>query len=147
MKLLIVDDEVMIRQVLCEYAEFEGYETDEAENGMEAIIKCRQTNYDLIIMDIMMPKLDGFSAVKEIKKIADTPVLMLSARSEEYDKLFGFELGVDDYVVKPFSPKEVMARIAAIIKRRNATAAPATDNDVLKFQGLEVDMKIGRAHV
>ncbi|MBQ4587192.1 MAG: response regulator transcription factor [Clostridia bacterium] len=141
MKLLIVDDEVMIRQVLCEYAEFEGYETDEAENGMEAIIKCRQTNYDLIIMDIMMPKLDGFSAVKEIKKIADTPVLMLSARSEEYDKLFGFELGVDDYVVKPFSPKEVMARIAAIIKRRNATAAPATDNDVLKFQGLEVDMK------
>lgn len=141
MKLLIVDDEVMIRQVLCEYAEFEGYETDEAENGMEAIIKCRQTNYDLIIMDIMMPKLDGFSAVKEIKKIADTPVLMLSARSEEYDKLFGFELGVDDYVVKPFSPKEVMARIAAIIKRRNATATPATDNDVLKFQGLEVDMK------
>ena len=141
MKLLIVDDEVMIRQVLCEYAEFEGYETDEAENGMEAIIKCRQTNYDLIIMDIMMPKLDGFSAVKEIKKIADTPVLMLSARSEEYDKLFGFELGVDDYVVKPFSPKEVMARSAAIIKRRNATAAPATDNDVLKFQGLEVDMK------
>ncbi|MBQ3496359.1 MAG: response regulator transcription factor [Clostridia bacterium] len=141
MKLLIVDDEVMIRQVLCEYAEFEGYETDEAENGMEAIIKCRQTNYDLIIMDIMMPKLDGFSAVKEIKKIADTPVLMLSARSEEYDKLFGFELGVDDYVVKPFSPKEVMARIAAIIKRRNATASPATDNDVLKFQGLEVDMK------
>ena len=141
MKLLIVDDEVMIRQVLCEYAEFEGYETDEAENGMDAIIKCRQTTYDLIIMDIMMPKLDGFSAVKEIKKIADTPVLMLSARNEEYDKLFGFELGVDDYVVKPFSPKEVMARISAIIKRRTTSNATQNDNDVLKFQGLEVDMK------
>ncbi len=141
MKLLIVDDEAMIRQVLCEYAEFEGYETDEAENGMDAIIKCRQTTYDLIIMDIMMPKLDGFSAVKEIKKIADTPVLMLSARNEEYDKLFGFELGVDDYVVKPFSPKEVMARISAIIKRRTTSNATQNDNDVLKFQGLEVDMK------
>lgn len=141
MKLLIVDDEAMIRQVLCEYAEFEGYETDEAENGMDAIIKCRQTTYDLIIMDIMMPKLDGFSAVKEIKKIADTPVLMLSARNEEYDKLFGFELGVDDYVVKPFSPKEVMARISAIIKRRTTSNSTQNDNDVLKFQGLEVDMK------
>ena len=141
MKLLIVDDEAMIRQVLCEYAEFEGYETDEAENGMDAIIKCRQTTYDLIIMDIMMPKLDGFSAVKEIKKIADTPVLMLSARNEEYDKLFGFELGVDDYVVKPFSPKEVMARISAIIKRRTTSNTTQNDNDVLKFQGLEVDMK------
>lgn len=140
MKILIVDDEAMIRQVLREYAEFEGYKTDEAENGMEAIYKCRETNYDLIIMDIMMPKLDGFSAVKEIKKIADIPVLMLSARNEEYDKLFGFELGVDDYVVKPFSPKEVMARIAAIIKRRNRPPEEV-NNDILKFQGLEVDMK------
>ena len=140
MKILIVDDEAMIRQVLREYAEFEGYKTDEAENGMEAIYKCRETNYDLIIMDIMMPKLDGFSAVKEIKKIADIPVLMLSARNEEYDKLFGFELGVDDYVVKPFSPKEVMARIADIIKRRNRPPEEV-NNDILKFQGLEVDMK------
>ena len=140
MRILIVDDEAMIRQVLREYAEFEGYKTDEAENGMEAIYKCRETNYDLIIMDIMMPKLDGFSAVKEIKKIADIPVLMLSARNEEYDKLFGFELGVDDYVVKPFSPKEVMARIAAIIKRRNRPPEEV-NNDILKFQGLEVDME------
>ena len=140
MRILIVDDEAMIRQVLREYAEFEGYKTDEAENGMEAIYKCRETNYDLIIMDIMMPKLDGFSAVKEIKKIADIPILMLSARGEEYDKLFGFELGVDDYVVKPFSPKEVMARIAAIIKRRNRPPEEV-NNDILKFQGLEVDMK------
>lgn len=140
MKLLIVDDEAMIRQVLCEYAVFEGYQTDEAEDGMEAIRKCRENKYDLIIMDIMMPKLDGFSAVKEIKKIADIPVIMLSARSEEYDKLFGFEIGIDDYVVKPFSPKEVMARVAAVIKR-NAKSDKDIRNDILKFEGLEVDMK------
>ena len=140
MKLLIVDDEAMIRQVLCEYAVFEGYEIDEAEDGMEAIRKCRENKYDLIIMDIMMPKLDGFSAVKEIKKIADIPVIMLSARSEEYDKLFGFEIGIDDYVVKPFSPKEVMARVAAVIKR-NAKLDKDIRNDILKFEGLEVDMK------
>lgn len=140
MKLLIVDDEVMIRQVLCEYADFEGYETDEAEDGMDAIKKCKENAYDLIIMDVMMPKLDGFSAVKEIKKIADIPVIMLSARSEEYDKLFGFEIGIDDYVVKPFSPKEVMARVAAIIKRKQKSDAQL-NNDAMKFEGLEVDMK------
>ena len=140
MKLLIVDDEAMIRQVLCEYAVFEGYQTDEAEDGMEAIRKCRENKYDLIIMDIMMPKLDGFSAVKEIKKIADIPVIMLSARSEEYDKLFFFFFGIDDYVVKPFSPKEVMARVAAVIKR-NAKSDKDIRNDILKFEGLEVDMK------
>ncbi len=140
MKLLIVDDEAMIRQVLCEYADFEGYETDEAEDGMEAIKKCKDNAYDLIIMDVMMPKLDGFSTVKEIKKISDIPVIMLSARSEEYDKLFGFELGIDDYVVKPFSPKEVMARVAAIIKRKQKGDA-LQRNDSMKFEGLEVDIK------
>lgn len=140
MKLLIVDDEEMIRKVLCEYAQFEGYETDEAEDGMEAIKKCRDNNYDLILMDIMMPKLDGFSAVKEIRKNADIPVIMLSARSEEYDKLFGFELGIDDYVVKPFSPKEVMARVAAVIKRKQRSDG-AMNGGTLKFEGLEVDMK------
>lgn len=140
MKLLIVDDEEMIRKVLCEYANFEGYETDEAEDGMDAIKKCRENKYDLIIMDIMMPKLDGFSAVKEIKKIADIPVIMLSARNEEYDKLFGFELGIDDYVVKPFSPKEVMARVAAVIKRKQRNEE-LLRSEVMKFEGLEVDMK------
>ncbi len=140
MKLLIVDDEEMIRKVLCEYAEFEGYETDEAEDGMDAIKKCRENKYDLVIMDIMMPKLDGFSAVKEIKKIADIPVIMLSARNEEYDKLFGFELGIDDYVVKPFSPKEVMARVAAVIKRKQRND-DLLRSEVMKFEGLEVDMK------
>ena len=118
MKILIVDDEEMIREVLREYAEFEGYEVFEAEDGMEAVRLCRDNDYDLILMDIMMPHLDGFSAVKEIKKSKDIPVIMLSARGEEYDKLFAFEIGVDDYVTKPFSPKEVMARIHAVNKRR-----------------------------
>ena len=106
MKILIVDDEEMIRAVLREYVEFEGNEAHEAADGMEAVKMCKENDYDLLLMDIMMPRLDGFSAVKEIKKTKDIPVIMLSARSEEYDKLFAFELGVDDYVTKPFSPKE-----------------------------------------
>ena len=137
-KLLIVDDESKIREVLKEYAEFEGYLTDEAVDGMEAVKKCRENDYDLIIMDVMMPKLDGFSSVKEIRKFKNVPVLMLSARTEEYDKLFGFELGADDYVVKPFSPKEVMARINAILKRRGESKNDSSV-DVMKFEGLEID--------
>ena len=116
-KILIADDEEMILTVIAEYAKFEGYDCAEAVDGMEAVQKATANDYDLIIMDVMMPKLDGFSAVKEIRKKKDTPVIMLSARVEEYDKLFGFEMGVDDYVTKPFSPKEVMARIGAILKR------------------------------
>lgn len=116
-KILIADDEDKIREVIREYAEFEGYETDEASDGMEAVEKCRTNEYDAVVLDIMMPKLDGFSACKEIKKTSDVPVLMLSARGEEYDKLFGFEMGIDDYVVKPFSPKEVMARLNVLITR------------------------------
>ena len=138
MKILIVDDEEMIRNVLREYAEFEGNETDEAADGMEAVKKCRENDYDLILMDVMMPKLDGFSAVKEIKKEKDIPVIMLSARGEEYDKLFGFEIGADDYVTKPFSPKEVMARINAVTKRK--IAPEKKDDNRLKFEGLEIDM-------
>lgn len=134
-KILIVDDEEKIREVLREYAQFVGYETMEAADGMEAVRLCRDYNFDLIIMDVMMPKLDGYSAVKEIKKIKDIPVLMLSARVEEYDKLFGFELGVDDYVTKPFSPKEVMARVGVILKR---TSKPK--NKVITSDGLVIDM-------
>ena len=107
-KLLIVDDEKGIRDVIREYSEFNGHEVTEAEDGMTAVGFCKLNEYDLIIMDIMMPKLDGYSACKEIRKVKDTPIIMLSARSEEYDKLFGFEIGIDDYVVKPFSPKELM---------------------------------------
>ena len=137
MKILIVDDEEMIRNVLREYVEFEGNEAFEAADGMEAVRACRDNDYDLIIMDVMMPHLDGFSAVKEIKKTKDIPVIMLSARGEEYDKLFAFEMGVDDYVTKPFSPKELMARINAVTKRRKQKMH---GNEILKFEGLEVDM-------
>ena len=139
MKVLIVDDEDMIRAVLREYVEFEGNQADEAVDGMDAVKKCRENDYDIILMDVMMPKLDGFSAVKEIRKFKEIPVIMLSARGEEYDKLFGFEIGVDDYVTKPFSPKEVMARINAVTKRR-AAPAPAKEKDVLQFKGLRIDM-------
>ena len=137
-KILIVDDEAKIREVIKEYAEFSGYEVTEAEDGMSAIGLCKLNDYDLIIMDIMMPKLDGFSACKEIKKLKDIPVVMLSARGEEYDKLFGFELGIDDYVVKPFSPKELMARINVILSRKNAGSASA--QGVMKFGGLEINI-------
>ena len=131
-KLLVVDDEMKIREVIKEYAEFNGYEVAEAEDGMQAVRLCKDNDYDLIILDIMMPKLDGFSTCKEIKKFKpDIPVIMLSARGEEYDKLFGFELGIDDYVVKPFSPKELMARVNAVLARRNATKEKAAD--IMKF--------------
>lgn len=138
-KILIVDDEKNIRNVIKEYAKFDGFETFEAEDGMQAVEMCRTQDFDLIIMDIMMPKLDGYSAVREIRKTKQIPVIMLSARGEEYDKLFGFELGIDDYVTKPFSPKELLARIRAVMKR-SAAPAPAGDNNMLKFEGLEINM-------
>lgn len=136
-KLLVVDDEDKIREVIKEYAEFSGYEVTEASDGMSAIGLCKLNDYDLIIMDVMMPKLDGFSSVKEIKKIKDIPVIMLSARGEEYDKLFGFELGIDDYVVKPFSPKELMARVNAVLQRKSGSENNSAQ--VMKFDGLEVN--------
>lgn len=136
-KLLVVDDEDKIREVIKEYAEFSGYEVTEAADGMSAIGLCKLNDYDLIIMDVMMPKLDGFSSAKEIKKIKDIPVIMLSARGEEYDKLFGFELGIDDYVVKPFSPKELMARVNAVLQRKSGSENNSAQ--VMKFDGLEVN--------
>ena len=136
-KLLVVDDEDKIREVIKEYAEFSGYEVTEAADGMSAIGLCKLNDYELIIMDVMMPKLDGFSSVKEIKKIKDIPVIMLSARGEEYDKLFGFELGIDDYVVKPFSPKELMARVNAVLQRKSGSENNSAQ--VMKFDGLEVN--------
>ncbi|MBQ8966551.1 response regulator transcription factor [Ruminococcus sp.] len=135
-KILIVDDEAKIRMIIKEYAEFEGYETAEAEDGMEAVEMVKKDDYDIIIMDIMMPRLDGYSACKEIQKIKKVPVIMLSARGEEYDKLFGFEIGIDDYMVKPFSPKELMARIRAVLNR--AKASQKTE-DIIRYQGLEIN--------
>lgn len=138
-KLLVVDDEQKIREVIREYSEFNGFEVAEAEDGMSAVGLVKLNDYDIIIMDVMMPKLDGFSACKEIKKIKDIPVIMLSARGEEYDKLFGFELGIDDYMVKPFSPKELMARVNAVLARHNTAASQEKDR-ILEFGGLVIDI-------
>ncbi len=135
-KILIVDDEEKIRELIKKYAVFEGYETDEASDGMEAVEKCRGGDYDIIIMDIMMPFLDGFSAAKEIRKCKNIPIIMLSARGEEYDRIHGFEVGADDYVVKPFSPKELMMRVAAVIKR---SMSETVVKDITEFGGLTVD--------
>lgn len=136
-KILVADDEQKIREVIKEYAEYEGHTVYEAVDGMQAVDMAKEQDFDIIIMDVMMPRLDGFSACKEIRKFKNTPILMLSARTEEYDKLFGFEMGVDDYVVKPFSPKEVLARINAIIKRNKSGNEPA--GETVKFEGLEIN--------
>ena len=133
-KMLIVDDEEKIRAVVREYAEFEEFEVTEARDGMEAVALCRENDYDIIIMDVMMPRLDGYSACKEIRKQKDVPIIMLSARGEEYDKLFGFEMGVDDYVVKPFSVDELEARVAAHLrreKRHGSSAIVQFDNNIV----------------
>ena len=145
MKLLIVDDEARIRALIAKYAAFEGYETEEAENGMQAIEMCRKTRYDLIIMDVMMPELDGFSAVREIRKNDPVPVIMLSARGEEYDRIHGFELGIDDYVVKPFSPKELMMRVGAVLRRGGETEKKA--EEIVNIGGLTVDFTARRVTV
>ena len=140
-KILVVDDEIKIRELIVKYAKFEGHETVEAADGMEAVHICREQKFDIIIMDIMMPELDGFSACREIRKTSSTPILMLSARGEEYDKINGFELGIDDYVVKPFSPKELMLRIEAIMKRtRGSAAAEEAKNEIFEYKGLKADI-------
>lgn len=137
-RVLVVDDEEKIRAIIRKYAEFEGYEITEAENGMEAVSLCAKQDFDVIIMDVMMPELDGFSACKEIQKKKDIPTIMLSARGEEYDRLHGFEIGVDDYVVKPFSPRELMLRIK-VVASRNRKEEPAAERKVFVKEGLEVD--------
>lgn len=141
--ILVVDDEVRIRSIIKKYAEFEGHTVYEACDGMEAVHLCRKQEFDIIIMDIMMPELDGFSACRQIRKVSQTPIIMLSARGEEYDKINGFELGIDDYVVKPFSPKELMLRIDAIMKRVNGRSSAAKQgNTVIEIDdgGLRVDL-------
>ena len=135
MKILVVDDEKLIRDVVKEYLQLDGFTVEEASNGDEAVFLSMQNEYNLIIMDIMMPKKDGYQAVREIKKVKDIPVLMLSARGEEFDKLIGFDLGIDDYVTKPFSPKELVARVKAIIKRNEKSGVK------LEFGGLVLDDK------
>lgn len=136
--ILVVDDESRIRAIIRKYAEFEGHEVTEAGDGMEAVLLCRNHTYDLIIMDIMMPELDGFSACREIRKITQTPIIILSARGEEYDRINGFEVGIDDYVTKPFSPKELMLRVDAImkrVKRASTGTANQSPNVVIELDG------------
>ena len=145
MTLLIVDDEARIRALIAKYAAFEGYETAEAEDGMQAVEMCRNTKYDLVIMDVMLPELDGFSAVREIRKNSNVPVIMLSARGEEYDRIHGFELGIDDYVVKPFSPKELMMRVGAVLKRSGEREK--TPDEEFTTGGLTVDFTARRVTV
>ena len=135
--ILVVDDEDKIRDIIKKYANFEGYSVTEAANGMEAVEKCQNHKFDIIIMDIMMPELDGFSACREIRKTSDTPVIMLSARGEEYDRIHGFELGIDDYVIKPFSPRELMMRVDAIMKRSKGSMKQ--ENEVFEQGSLAID--------
>ncbi|MBP3460945.1 MAG: response regulator transcription factor [Bacilli bacterium] len=135
MKILVVDDEKLIREVIIEYLKLENYDYLEASNGIDAINLVKHNDIDIIIMDIMMPKMDGFLASSEIKKISDAPIIMLSARDTELDKLNGFDIGIDDYITKPFSPKELIARIKAIAKRINI------DNDLFIYEDLKIDYK------
>ena len=142
-KILVVDDEVRIRSIVRKYAEFEGHAVTEAGDGMEAVRLARANNFDIIILDIMMPELDGFSACREIRKTHQTPIIMLSARGEEYDKINGFELGIDDYVVKPFSPRELMLRVEAVMKRvKGKDEQVRNENQIVEFDGggLRVDL-------
>ena len=133
MRVLVVDDEKLIRDVIKEYLLLENIKVDEAENGLQAVDKVKHNDYDISIMDIMMPKMDGYTACREIKKIKDIPFIMLSARGEEYDKLIGFDLGIDDYVTKPFSPKELVARIKVITKRKDVV------NNIFEIEGVRLD--------
>lgn len=135
MRILIVDDEKLIRDVIIEYLKLEKYDYLEASNGMDAIEIVKHNDVDIIIMDIMMPKMDGFKASSLIREISDAPIIMLSARDTELDKLSGFDLGIDDYITKPFSPKELIARIKAISKRINM------DNDMFIYEDLKIDYK------
>lgn len=134
MKILICDDEVLIRDVIKEYLLIDNYEVLEASNGIEAIDMVKNNDIDLVVMDIMMPKMDGYQAIKEIKKLKDVPFIVLSARSEEFDKLIGFDIGIDDYVTKPFSPKELVARIKAVLKRTQ------NETEVLKYETLIMNL-------
>ena len=143
-RILVADDEAGIRTLISKYAHYEGHEVVEAADGMETVEVCRNENLDIAIVDIMMPELDGFSACREIRKFSEIPIIMLSARGEEYDKINGFEVGIDDYVVKPFSPKELMLRVEAVMKRYGARVSEPrpteTQNEIVELGGLRADI-------
>lgn len=141
MNILVVDDEILIREVVKEYLKEEGYNIFEASDGKEAITIALNNPIDLIIMDIMMPNMDGYTSVKEIFKKKKIPVIMLSARGEEYDKLLGFDIGIEDYVTKPFSPKELVARVKVVLKRN------INNTDIYKYKGLEINYKAHKVYI
>lgn len=139
MKLLVIDDDIDLREIIVEYAKYENYEILEAEDGIKGIELIKENDFDLIIVDVMMPKIDGFTTVKEIKKIKDVPIIMLSARSEEYDKLYGYEIGIVDYMTKPFSPRELMAKIkVATRKNENLSSKYMFSNVVIDTDSRKV---------
>lgn len=146
-RILLVDDEERIREMIREYTNLEGYDIDEASDGIEALNLFKQQKYSLVILDVMMPKMDGWSVCREIRKTSQVPVIMLTARGEEYDKLFGFELGVDDYIVKPFSPKELLARMKAIIRRSSSAAENTAKGDRISFEGLVIEFNSRNVYV
>lgn len=146
-RILLVDDEERIRDMIKEYTSLEGYDIDEASNGLEALELFKQHKYSLIILDVMMPKIDGFTVCREIRKTSNVPVIMLTARGEEYDKLFGFELGVDDYIIKPFSPKELLARMKAIIRRSSSEDLDAKKENSVTLEGLFVEFDSRNTYV
>lgn len=145
MKLLVIDDEADLREIIVEYAKYENYEILEAEDGLKGIELVKQYDFDLIILDVMMPKIDGFTTAKEIKKIKDIPIIMLSARSEEYDKLYGYEVGVVDYVTKPFSPRELMAKIKVATRKKDNIGEKYTFSNIVvetELRRITIDEKI-----
>ncbi|HPW41390.1 MAG TPA: response regulator transcription factor [Bacillota bacterium] len=139
-RILLVEDENRIREMVKEYLENEGFVIDEAADGAEALDKFGNSEYDMLVLDVMIPKVDGWSVCREIRRASSIPILMLTARGEEYDKLFGFELGVDDYIVKPFSPKELVARIKAVLRRSSNSGSNAYSAELFEYKGLLVNM-------
>lgn len=138
-KILIADDEPEIRDMIKEYLDFAEYDYDEASNGLQARTLLKQDSFDLVILDIMMPGMDGISVLKELRQDSNTPVILLTARSDEYDKLLGFEMGADDYLAKPFSPKELLARIKSVLRRTNQTGQQSNDNRLI-FKDIVIDI-------
>ena len=137
-RLLIVDDDIHLRKLVRTYVKMAGYEFDEAENGQQAVDKIHDTDFDIVVLDVLMPGMDGFKTLEEIRKTSQVPVIMLTSRSEEWDKLSGFNLGADDYMTKPFSPRELVARIGAVLKRSGQTDKD-DDSDILVFSDLSID--------
>ncbi len=142
--ILVCDDEEGIRTLISKYAKYEGHNIVTAENGQDAVEKCQKQNFDIIVLDIMMPQLDGFETARQIRTFSQVPIIMLSARGEEYDRIHGFEVGADDYVVKPFSPKELMMRIDVIMRR---VAVQKEQHETYKKDGLHIDFTARKVFV